>query len=345
MEIEFGFKIAVEEWPSVSEARRQAAFLATKAGFKAGDAGAVSIIVAEMATNLVKYAQGGEIILQTLESQGRFGMELVALDRGPGMDDESDHLRNGFSMGQTLGIGLGAVRRLSTDFDIYSAPGRGTAVVSRYWPSTSKSERDTASEWDIGALCIPKPREAICGDSFAIRETPHGLSALVADGLGHGPFAAEASQGAAARFRESSHLDPIELIRLIHTALIGTRGAAIGLAGINTIDQSISYAGVGNIFAAFVGRERTRQMLSLNGTAGLLIPLLQEFKYPWPVDSTLVMHSDGISSRWVFHSHPEFIEKDPTLVSALLYRDFGGGTDDSTVVVIRRARQSVILAT
>jgi hypothetical protein len=78
-------------------------------------------------------------------------------------------------------------------------------------------------------------------------------------------------------------------------------------------------------------------VVSHHGTLGHDVRKIQEFSYPWPRGAVLVMHSDGLTSKWGFEAYPGLIQRDPALVAAVLYRDFQRGNDDTTVVVVREA--------
>jgi len=336
MEIALSFKMSVTDRSGASEARREAERVASRLGFNKADIGSMAIIVTEVAKNLAKYAAKGELIVQTLQCEGRFGLELIALDQGPGMANPSACLRDGFSTGGSPGTGLGAMNRLSTMFDVFSVPGQGTAILSRFWPKASKGPPKGGS-WEIGALCVPKPGQSVSGDCCDWKEASLGLRVIVADGLGHGPLAARASLEAIKGFRSHAHLSPTELLRVIHNTLRSTRGAAVGLADVHPEDRIVRFVGVGNISGVVIEPSRRRNMVSHNGTVGSEVRKIQEFEYPWFDDATLVMCSDGISTRWSLDPYPGLIRRHPSLLAAVLYRDYGRGTDDSTVVVVRRA--------
>lgn len=114
-------------------ARRAAAEIALSLGFGENEEAAVALIVGEMGSNVLRHGRGGEMLLRPLHEQDALGLEVIALDRGPGMSDIDRCMRDGYSTGGTLGTGLGVVRRLAHDFDIYSRPGAGTAIMARVW--------------------------------------------------------------------------------------------------------------------------------------------------------------------------------------------------------------------
>jgi anti-sigma regulatory factor (Ser/Thr protein kinase) len=337
MEIALSFKMSVTEISETFKARRQAENVAARLGFSKAEIGSIAIIVAEAAKNLVKYATKGELILQTIKSEDRFGIEMIVLDRGPGMGNPAVCLQDGFSTGGSPGTGLGAINRLSTVFDIFSIPGLGTALLSRFWPKASLGSRQHVG-WEIGAVCVPIPGETVSGDGCAWKEVKHALCVLVADGLGHGPLAATASCEAIKAFHDHVRLSgPAEILRAIHDPLRSTRGAAVAIAKIDPRARIVRFAGVGNISGVVVGPTGSRNMVSHNGIVGSEVRKIQEFEYPWFDDATLVMYSDGISSRWSLDPYPGLIKRHPSLVAGVLYRDHGRGTDDSTIVVVRQA--------
>src|SRR5262245_38968592 len=126
-----GVALAVPESSQVGEARRAAVALADGLGFGEADAGKVALVVTEAASNLVKHGGGGELLLGVLERDGVAGIEVLALDRGPGMADLGRCLRDGYSTAGTRGTGLGAIARLSSGFEVHSADRRGTAGPGR----------------------------------------------------------------------------------------------------------------------------------------------------------------------------------------------------------------------
>ncbi len=185
----------MEEPSRVSEVRRSAQTMAREQGMDETMCGRVAVIATELCTNLLKHASEGEVFLSELTGSAEPGIELIALDRGPGMADVSACVADGFSTSQTAGTGLGAVARLSQTLDIYSQPALGTVVVAQIGGSAG------SAHFDVGGIVKPMHGEDVSGDAWAYREQDGKLTVIVADGLGHGIMAARASAEAVAAFR------------------------------------------------------------------------------------------------------------------------------------------------
>ncbi|HTF93918.1 MAG TPA: ATP-binding SpoIIE family protein phosphatase [Verrucomicrobiae bacterium] len=317
------------------EARRTATRLVGEIGFDETDTSNVAIIVTELATNLLKHATGGEILLRPIAHGAALGVELIALDRGPGIANLTQCFRDGYSSAGSSGNGLGAIARLAGDFDIYSMPGKGTAVLARVWPRCHTMENSHGIE--LGIVSLPKPGEEVCGDGWQCELLADKSLCFVADGLGHGSNAAVAAHEAVDVLTEYRGKTPAEIVERAHDALRSTRGAALAVAQIDHPQETVRFCGVGNIAGAIVAGGRTRQMVSLNGTAGLEVRKITEFSYPWSSESTLIMHSDGLMTRWDLQLYPALAQRHPSLIAAVLYRDFNRNRDDVTVLVAKAA--------
>lgn len=317
---------------AVGETRRQARRLAGRLGLGEEDAGRVALVATELAGNLWKHAGGdGWCQLEAIERDGARCVRLVVVDRGPGIAQVASALRDGWSTRGTPGTGLGAVRRLSRDFDLHTVPGEGTVVVAEV------GDAPPAAGFAHGGVGLAKSGEERSGDAWAVEEAPGKLWVLVADGLGHGPLAAEAADVAVAAFRALPGRPPGERIEAIHRRLHVSRGAAVAVAEVDAGAGVLRYAGIGNVAGALLGGEAPRSLLSMNGTAGHQARTLRQLDYPWTPRSLLVMHSDGISARWDLASRPGLQERRPSTIAAVLVRDFGRGRDDAAAVVARSA--------
>jgi serine/threonine-protein kinase RsbT len=130
-------RIAVSRDEDVVVARQIGRALATEIGFKGSDLTLIATAISEVARNIVVYAKHGDITLDIVEDRGRRGVCVVARDEGPGIPDVEKAMRDGFSTGGSLGLGLPGARRLMDDFEIVSQVGVGTTVTMRKWTTRS----------------------------------------------------------------------------------------------------------------------------------------------------------------------------------------------------------------
>ena len=326
--------LPIVESSQAGEARRMAMAIATRLGFNETVRGKVGIVVTEVANNLIQHAKEGVLLLQARTEGDLVGMEILSLDKGPGMHNISECLRDGFSTASTPGNGLGAVSRLSDLFEIHSVPKVGTALLSQFW-ATQKSAPQPDSNLEIGVICLPIKGEEVSGDTWAIHQESDRSMLVVVDGLGHGVLAAQASLEAVRIFRENVSRSPKEIVEAAHAALRSTRGAAMAVTEIDFAQQSIRFAGVGNISGCILSDEGSSSMVSHNGTVGHEVRKVQEFIYPWRKGGLLVMHSDGLGTQWHLDRYVGLAFKHPSLIAGVLYRDFNRGRDDVTVLVAR----------
>lgn len=327
--------IVVREASQVAEARRGAVAVAQALGFGEEDAGRVAIVATELATNLVRHGLGGELVVSAYDDRTGSGVECLALDKGPGMADVAASMRDGHSTAGSIGIGLGAVSRGSHDLDIYSRPGGGTAILVRLREGRPRDAKPS-SEPVSGAVNLAKPGEEACGDAWCAKGHGNGFTLVVADGLGHGPVAAEASHAAVRAFLADPASSPGAILERIHRALRPTRGAAVAVADVDLHRGSVIFAGIGNVAGALVTEDgATRRLVSHNGIAGHVARRVQEFTYPFEGSPLVALCSDGLGTSWTLDAYPGLARRHPTLIAGVLYRDFNRGGDDVTVLVAR----------
>lgn len=326
--------VTVADSSAVGQARRAAASFAERVGLDEVGAGELALIVTEASTNLLQHAGGGELLLRAIAS-GQGGVEVLALDKGPGMANVDRCMEDGYSTGGSRGAGLGSIARLADRFDVWSRAGAGTALyAARLAPPGDAHVRGRA---DFGAVCVAHPGEEVVGDAWAADDGPDRTIVLMVDGLGHGPLASDAAQAAVRIFEADPTRSPAAHLERIHGALRATRGAAASVFAVDWKARRVSAAGVGNIAGTLISAERNRGLSTHNGILGQGQPRLQEFDYPWPDGGTMVIHSDGIGTRWDLEAYPGILFSEPGLVAGVLYRDFSRRRDDATVVVLREA--------
>ena len=324
--------VEIAEASDVGQVRRLAQLTGVRAGFDDVESGNLALVATELATNVLKHARRGRIILCALALRAATGVEVLALDQGPGIRDVGEAMRDGYSTAGSAGTGLGATKRLAGEFDIFSVPDKGTAVFARVWRRASPPAKRGS---DLGAICLPKQGEEVSGDGWSLEDFAGRFVCTVVDGLGHGHDAAIAARAAVAIAHEHGDKEPAEIVERAHGALRSTRGAALAVGAIDVEKKSLRFCGIGNITARVIDGTIVRHLVSLNGIIGQETRKISEFTYPWTAQSTLLMHSDGLSGRWDFSNYPALIRRHPALIAGVLYRDLARGRDDATVLAVR----------
>jgi anti-sigma regulatory factor (Ser/Thr protein kinase) len=307
----------------VDAARRQIVRLACELTDDETLLGKLTVVVQEMARNLINHAGGGEL----LYSQDRHMLRLLAVDAGPGMHNVAQCLRDSYSTTGTMGAGLGAIQRMSDIFDLFSQPGQGTVLLAGF----ELDKHATPLRFSAGAVCTAYPGEEVCGDAWAVRDN----RLMVADGLGHGHAASLASQKARQVFLEHDPGLPLEaLMEQLHRALTATRGGAISIAEILPEQGQVRFCGMGNVAGVLIG-DKPRSLVSSNGTVGYRIGRIHAFSYPWEEHSTLLLASDGIGTKLNLANYPGLYGRHPSVIAGLVHRDYKRLNDDATVVVVK----------
>jgi anti-sigma regulatory factor (Ser/Thr protein kinase) len=326
--------ISLADSSQAGHARRQALALAHLMDFGELRQGQLAIIVTEAAANIAAHAGRGELLLIPWRFRNDAGIDVLALDDGKGIADVGQSLEDGYSTAGTAGQGLGAISRLATALQIYSSTGNGTALLARVVRETPTADQ-SSSDYALGAVSLPMSGETQCGDAWSVHFAPNRSIYIVADGLGHGPFAAEAAREAIKVFKEAPHLPPVRILSDAHLALTKTRGAAVSIAEVLHDKAIVNYAGVGNVAGFIYEGGKTRSMVSMNGTLGHSVGRIQHFSYPWEKSSALIMHSDGLATRWSVDQYPGLAARHPALLAGVLYRDFCRRRDDVTILISR----------
>ena len=303
------------------------------AGMEASRAAEVDIVVAEMTSNLFKYAEGGEILFGNFKENGTPYIELISIDNGPGMHNPLRMLQDGMTTSNTLGAGLGSIKRLSDTFDLYSQPGWGTILLSRIYIG---DRADEPVDWTIRPLVVSKPGEQVSGDGFTVRVSNDGFKVLLGDGLGHGPEANKAVNEGAKAFKIFPDKSPTETLRFTHSCIKKTRGMVANVTQYNSETKTWSSSGIGNIAVKLIGPTASKNHMSYNGIVGHNIPTtMNDQQYSSSEFNQLVLCSDGIKTRWEVSKYPGILKHDLSILGAAIYKDHARQTDDMSVVVIK----------
>ncbi|WP_370269556.1 ATP-binding SpoIIE family protein phosphatase [Streptomyces sp. V4I8] len=344
------WEVPVHDSTRVRDVRVAAGAAARHAGLAEDRLAAAELVATELATNLLKHAGGGRILLDLVSPPvPAYGdervsrVQIVAVDHGPGMLDTAAAVRDGYSTTASLGAGLGTCLRTADDFGLHSTPGRGTIVMARIASSRPHSGTDgphPVPPVRAGGVNIPLAGGEFSGDAWACVRTADRVTLMLADGLGHGPLAARASSAAVEELRRAPHLPPADLLRRLNSALRDTRGAAVAVAQLDVSAGQLSFAGVGNVGARLRRGDSWQGLVSRPGIVGAHLPThLPHHQETWTDDCLLVLHSDGLPSRW--SPGPAALAPsplDPAVIAASVVRDASSPArpvrDDTAVAVL-----------
>lgn len=338
MDVSTHTRFLIPDKSYASIARREIRNMAEETGLAETEVGKLNIVVSEMTSNLAKHAKdGGELLVRSL---GQDGLEVICLDKGPGMQELQRMMEDGVSTYGSAGEGLGAIKRQSDVFDIFSQPDVGTVILSRVFKSGYKPLQGIRHE--IGFVLVPKPNETLCGDGLAIIHKGAETYLLALDGLGHGAHANEASLAATEAFKAFAPQHPVEVLRHVHQQIRRTRGAVGMAVNISSNSHKISYCGIGNIsgklYSADVSLTGTpyKNIISYNGTLGHNIPnTLNNQQLDWGRNKMLILHSDGLKSRWELTKYLSLNRHHATTIAAVLFMEQSRLTDDTLVLVCK----------
>ena len=330
MEIAVTELVPVTDSSSVGQVRRIALSTAQRLGLNETRSGELALLATEVSRNVLVHGGGGEVIVTGLKHGNRALGRIVALDRGPGIPDVARAMGDGFSTSGTPGNGLGAMKRIASALEIFT--GRtGTVVV------VEVGKGPEPDGLQIAGMAVPYPGERVCGDAWACHPSPERFLTMIADGLGHGLAAAEAAQEAIATFHARIQCAPGEILSYMHDALRKTRGAVAGIAEIRPREQRVTFAGIGNVAAVLLSPEKSQSLPSHNGTLGSIASRIQAFHSEWKPHSVLILHSDGLHTRWDLSGYAGLLSRHPAIIAGTLMRDFRRQRDDASIVVVKAA--------
>lgn len=341
--------IPVHDSTRVRDVRVAAEAACAQAALDAQRTAAAALVATELATNLLKHAGGGHIVINlvahpdVVADTGEVWVQIASLDHGPGLGSVETALRDGYTtVPALLGAGLGTCRRISNDFDVHSRS-HGTVAAARLGPLPAAHQavsgrRPTGER--AGGINVSVGLAEHSGDAFTWARSGTRLTMMLADGLGHGVKAAHASTTAVAQLHRTADLPPDEILRGLHVALRPTRGAAVAVGQLDETTGMLTFSGVGNVGARLRADDAWHPLLSHPGIVGAHFPAVPPVhRMRWRRDSLLILHSDGLPSRWTPPSDPYLLtHHDPAVIAAAILRDASSAArplrDDTSVAVL-----------
>jgi anti-sigma regulatory factor (Ser/Thr protein kinase) len=307
--------------------------IAIEAGFTENKVGEIDIIVAEIVSNLVKHGNGGKLLVKKVQQDNIEGIEIIGIDNGQGINDLNRMMTDGVSTTNTLGHGLGAIKRLSHVFQVYSQKNWGTVVLSRVFREELAYRKKGI---EVRTVIVPKPGETKCGDGFFCNGDKDGWRFFLGDGLGHGIEASIAVNAAIEAYSSSDEASPAEAIKNVHLQIKKTRGLVGTIVHYAQKDKRLRICGVGNIATRLAHGIDIKTPISYNGIIGHNIPnSLKDYEIAADEVQLIIMCSDGIRTKWDLWKYPALFKYDLSIIASVIFKDFGRNTDDMSVVAVR----------
>ena len=313
--------------------KREIHNLALQIGFTPHRAAETDIIVAELTSNLIKYANGGELLYRAHLENEQNQIEIYCLDNGVGFENVAKIMNDGYSSSNTLGHGLGSIKRLSNDFQIYSMKNWGCVQYVKICEKTDFQSPPLKPGLNSTTIAVNYPGEKFCGDGYYVKHSSKGFQIFVGDGLGHGESANEAAQLAIKVFRQTITWDPAEILREIHSKVKKTRGLVATIASVDYKSEVWNVCGIGNINTRIFNGLENKTYTPYNGIIGHNIPrTLNNTIVPYKKHQIIIMHSDGLRTRWNLNDMTSIFKHSPGIIAASLLKENIRGTDDATIL-------------
>lgn len=308
---------------------------ALRLGFSHSESDEIALAVTELASNVLEHAGSGQIHLKSLQTERSVALQVVCEDNGPGLRDSERAMTDGYSTAGSLGAGLGAVNRLMDTLEFFARPEGGLRIVCERWPRP-KTGNFFPRRLEFGAATRSCRLMRENGDTFVIQQWEDHALAGVIDGLGHGHFAQRASQ-AARQYLEHHFDQPLDnLFRGVGRACRATRGVVMALARFDLSGARFDLATIGNVEVRLLGQETPFKPAIRRGVVGhSSAPAPVTTAHPWTGTNVLIIHSDGINSRWHSDQIGDLSSRSAAELARGLVERFGRIDDDATVLVAR----------
>ena len=314
--------------------KREIHNLALQLGFTPHRAAETDIIVAELTSNLMKFANGGELLYRANIDGEYKEIEIYCLDKGVGFDNVVKIMNDGYSSSNTLGHGLGSIKRLSNDFQIYSMKNWGCVQYVKICEKPDLEIPSVKSGLNHATIAVNYPGEKLCGDGYYIKQTSKGFQIFVGDGLGHGESANEAVEAAIKAFRQTIETEPAAILTDIHIKVKKTRGLVATIASVDYKSEVWNICGIGNINTRIYNGLDNKTYTPYNGIIGHNVPrTLNNTIVPYRRHQIIIMHSDGLRTRWSLNDLTSIFKQSPNIIASALYKENIRGNDDATILV------------
>ncbi|MDT8447643.1 MAG: hypothetical protein RRB13_12190 [bacterium] len=315
-------------------AKRRVRSFALDLGFADDLAEKLAIVVAELASNLLKHVGEGHLLVSRLREGEQFGIEIESVDQGPGLSALGDSFADGFSTAGTLGNGLGSINRIMDDLEMLPGHHKGLRIIARKWIHRPGKTAGLVCPFDIGVASRPHPKMSVNGDNFLVRSGPDFSFACVIDGVGHGQFAFKAAISARNYLEGHFHKPMTQLFQGAARACASTRGAVMAALTLDWRTHRISFASVGNIEIRVKG-PKSYSFIHRRGVVGSRMPPFKPQEEVWEPGTLMVLFSDGIRTSWTWDEFADLYNEPSSKIASAMLNKLARDNDDATVMVIK----------
>jgi anti-sigma regulatory factor (Ser/Thr protein kinase) len=295
----------------------------------------VALIASELTHNHLSHARQGYFLVRPIHRGGVKGLEVVAADIGPGITAPAAAIRGDVTKNAaSLGAGLSAVCRLADEVDFDNRVVEGTCIVARKFETAAPSFCETA------IMGKPFPGEALSGDDAILIQSDRGFVAAVADGLGHGPEAREASNRAMDAVSRNAQIDLAAMAVAIDKELADTRGCAISIVRYVKEDGSLESISAGDVHAHLYHLRDAHFFTPTPMILGIGQSRPQKLRIervPVKAGSILAIFTDGLKSRANLKGQLDVLRQ-PAIAIAQHMLDTESRPDDDALVLVCRFR-------
>ena len=298
----------------------------------------MELVCNEMASNQIKFAAGTGMI-QLWEGTAPPALDLFVLDYGPGVPNLRAALEDGYTTAGTMGKGLGAIRRLADESELYSlpagvqprAPWHGMCAWARFYLDGDVQRR----VYQTGAYLRAYQDDRYNGDCLCTRAADGRLRWLHMDGLGHGAAAADVVENVEQALDPDAPLE--QIMETLSVRLQGGRGAVGVVAEMDAAAGAVTVCGVGDMTAHLIRNGERRQITFAPGILGHAHRRPEVLSLALPPQTLVITASDGVRRDWTLETFPGLWRLHPQLIALLLGQVAARGNDDKSLFVIRPA--------
>jgi len=320
------------------------------------DQSLIKTIISELGTNIIKYATRGKIQVRRICNDDAIDICIVATDQGPGIVNVELAMKDRFTTGTSLGLGLPSVRRMSDIFSIESEPGQGTRVLAQkriqgkpYLQSdksrsalrapVSRTESPPkmalqTRQLEVACYSRPAPGELLSGDMAELFELRDGVLLVLTDVSGHGPKAHALAEEISRFLTLHAESNITLLMSRLHAKLHGTQGAAVALLYIDTTASTAHFCSVGNTRAYRVVGEPWRP-ISKDGVLGLRLPTLSEQSIALHNGDVIMLWTDGVSDMAGRSFAAQHSYRAADMLARDVVNELGRPYDDASCIIFK----------